>query len=336
MRNYSHFSTNSAKEREVLKKLKYILIIITIAVVLFALFYKSGNNTSAYSKTEFLMDTECTIKVFEKGKNAEAAVSSAFAEISRIENLTSIYIESSDISRINSANANEPIKIDSSAFEIIKIALEISEKSDGAFDITISPVKELWSFKNPSGIPSSAEISEKLSYVNYRNIILDETEKTVTKLNENTKIDLGGIAKGYCGDLVKEILISSGIECGIIDLGGSVTVFGDNPSSEDKKWGIGLQVPFEATGTYNEVIRAYNCSVVSSGSYERYFEYEGKLYHHILDPSTGYPTENGINGVSIIHESSMLADALSTACFVLGREKGTELAKSYGAEIHFE
>lgn len=318
-----------------MKNIKFILTFITIAVILFALFYKSGNDNGNYSKTEFLMDTECTIKVLKGGKAAEAAVNSAFAEISKIENLTSIYVENSDISRINNAKANVPVKIDSSAFEIIKTALEISEDSGGAFDITISPVKELWSFKNPNGIPNSKEISENLEYVNYKNIVLDNDTKTVIKLDENVKIDLGGIAKGYCGDLAKEILLDCGIDKGIIDLGGNITVFGENPNSEDKKWGIGLQIPFEATGTYKDVVRAYNCSVVSSGNYERYFEYDGKLYHHILNPFNGYPVENGINSVSIIHESSVIADALSTACFVLGKEDGTELAKKYNAEIYF-
>jgi len=320
-----------------LKKLRYALTAVAIILLLTSLSINYiRNSNGAYSKTEFLMDTECTIQVYGNSKTAEKAVKSAFDEISRIENLTSLYIENSDVSRINQADASIPINIDSTTFEILKVALEISEKSDGAFDITISPVKELWNFKSAATVPNDADISALLEYVDYRNIQLDEDTKTVTKLNTNTRIDLGGIAKGYCGDIVKEILKSNGIDCGIIDLGGSITVFGDNPNSEDKKWGVGLQVPFEATGTYNNIVRAYNCSVVSSGSYERYFEVDGKIFHHILNPKTGYPTVNEFNGVSIVHENSTLADALSTACFVLGREKGTNLAESYGAEIYFD
>lgn len=282
-----------------------------------------------------MLDTECTITVFGNSNTAKSAVTAAFEKISEIEGYTGLYIENSDVSNINSAKANQPIKVNSSTFEILKLAAEISEKSDGAFDITISPVKELWNFKSAAAVPLDAKISEQLKYVDYTQILLDESSQTVTKLNSNIKIDLGGIAKGYCGDKAKEILISNKIESGIIDLGGNITVFGTNPNSKDGKWGIGLQIPFEPTGSYKDVVRVINSSVVSSGSYERYFEYNGKIYHHILDPHTGYPSDNGFNEVSIIHESSTLSDALSTACYVLGKEKGTQLAKSYGAEIYF-
>lgn len=309
-----------------------------VALILFmsALFVSSIKGTrQEYSKTEFMLDTECSVTVYGNSKKAKSAVEAAFEKISEIESYTSMYIENSDVSKINSAKSNIPINVDNTTFEILKLAAEVAEKSSGAFDITVSPVKELWNFKSAAAVPSDEEIAKQLKNVGYNQIVLDENFKTVTKLNSDVKIDLGGIAKGYCGDAAKEVLKEYDIECGIVDLGGNITVFGTNPNSEDGKWGIGIQIPFEPTGSFKDVVRVNDLSVVSSGNYERYFEYKGKIYHHILDPCSGYPADNGFNQVTIIHESSALSDALSTACYVLGREKGEELAKSYGAEIYF-
>ena len=145
---------------------------------------------------------------------------------------------------------------------------------------------------------------------------------------------MGGAAKGYACDAAIKVLEKYNI-CGVVDLGGNIGCTGKNPDSENGLWRIGLQTPFEPTGTFEEKIELDSGSVVTSGNYQRYFEQDGKIYHHILDPKTGYPKTASYNAVSVKAENSLLADLISTAAFVLGEEDGRALAEKYGAEIYF-
>ncbi len=315
-----------------MKKIICLSLLIMIILNLSACF---SSDKILVEKTEFILDTICTIKI--DGKDAEVAIEKAFERIYDISKSTSFYDDNSTVSVFNKAAANHPIQLDRHTADIIETALEISKASGGAFDPTIARVVELWDFKNENPMPPSFDvIKEKMSFVGYENLDYENSVKTLSKAQEEIKIDLGGAAKGYAADSVAELISSFDINYAIIDLGGNIKVIGENPKRDDGKWQVGIQTPFAEVGTYKEVIPVTDGkAVVTSGNYQRYFNYEGKLYHHILDPETGYPSENDFSGVTIVANSALIADCLSTACMVLNKEEAEELVKKYGADIYF-
>ena len=283
-----------------------------------------------YSDTRFLMDTVCTIRA--GGDEAQTAVNAAFERIDEIAAAVDYYSEDSEVSAINRAKVGEPVAVSCDVSEILAAALDISEKSNGAFDITVAPLKDLWRFSDSTHEPPEQEnINTVLAHVGYKKISL--ADGIVTKSDSEAKIDLGGAAKGYAADCAAEVLRRSGVSYALIDLGGNIFAVGRNPSRSDGSWLIGLQKPFGQTGEYFKTVTISEGAVVTSGTYQRFFEWNGALYHHILDPKTGCPVNSGISSASIIADSALLADCLSTACMVLGRERSEQLAAEYSAEL---
>ncbi len=287
------------------------------------------------TETQFLLNTVCTIRT--GGDNVNTALNAGFSKIKEVQKFTDFYNPASTVAKFNEAGANIPISLDTHTERILELSLMICKESDGAFDITIAPVQSLWNFNADEAMPPNQdEILENLKLVSYENLILDTTNHTLTKTKEGVKIDLGGVAKGYAAEVGAKAMDEAGAEFGVLDLGGNIAVFGENPNRKDGKWQIGIQKPFGETGEYKETVTvASPCSVVTSGVYQRYFKSSEKMYHHILDPKTGYPAINEADGVTIVAESSMLADCLSTACFVLDKQSAENLAKRFGAEIYF-
>ena len=241
------------------------------------------------------------------------------------ENLFSRTVKTSDVSRINSSGGT-PVTVSDETAELIQKSLDYAACSNGKFDITIGTVNRLWDFQDneEKQLPDPESIEEALSHVNYQNVKV--TGNTVTLTDPETQIDLGGIAKGYIADQLKEYLKSAGIEHALINLGGNILALGGH--YDGTPFEIGIQKPFDETGTALTYLEVTDRSVVSSGNYVRYFEKDGKIYHHILDPDTGYPCENNLLQVTILSDSSIDGDALSTACYNLGLEKGMELIQS--------
>ncbi len=313
--------------------------LITIFLIIISIISLTSCNTLKLYKlsdTYFIMDTPCTITA---GGTDEAqlkdATQKAFNRVCEIESRTDYHLPSSDVSMINSAKAGELISVSDDTVNILQTALDVCEKSGGAFDITIAPVKDIWGFKNETHtIPTGEDVSTALSCVDYKNIHIDAENKTVTKTNDLTKIDLGGCAKGYAADKALEILKEQSVTYALIDFGGNILTYGHNPVNQDGKWVIGIQKPFSQNGEYSTTLSVANKAVVTSGTYQRYFEQDGKLYHHILDPNTGYPTDNGIKSATIISDDALIADCLSTASVVLDREKATKLAREYNSDIY--
>ncbi len=278
-----------------------------------------------YTETRFLMDTVCTIRADRK-----EAVLAAFHKLEEIQNFSDFYREDSTVSIFNNAPAGEAVSLDSHTETMVETALVVSEKSGGAFDVTIAPVKELWDFQEGKTPPAQEEIQKKLPLVGWEFLRLDTENHTLTKTKDGVKIDLGGVAKGYGADMAKNAMIETGASWGVLDLGGNVLVFGKNPASKDGSWEIGIQKPFSSAGDYEKTVTIEEIgAVVTSGIYQRYFTYEGNYYHHILDPKTGYPVENELLSVSISGNSGLLADCLSTACLALGKDEGQKLADSF-------
>lgn len=275
-----------------------------------------------YSQTEYMLNTVITITADDK-----AAVAECFDEIRRIENLLSVYLPDSEIWAINSAPAGTPVKVSQETFDLLKKADEYKRLTGGAFDITIKPLVDLWDVAGEGYVPTDAEISAALELVG--DIILDEENLTVTLPKEGMAIDLGGIAKGYAGDKVRQILLANGVDSAIADLGGNIVTIGRNGN---KDWCIGLQNPNAQRGTTFADISIEDKFVVTSGGYERYFEKDGQTYHHIFDPATGRNPHGDTLSVTIVADDGALADALSTACFVVNSEQAIALAESKGAQ----
>lgn len=286
--------------------------------------------------TRFMLNTICSITVYSeenKDKTSEDLVNKAFDLCQTYEDTFSRTIEGSDIYNINNSGG-APVTVSDDTIEILETAKYFSELSDGAFDITTAPLSIRWDFEgeNPS-VPPDNEIQELLEKVDYTKIKIDGN--TVTLEAPVEAIDLGAIAKGYIADKLAEFLKDNGVTSAIISLGGNIYAIGEN-AEEKRPFNLGVQDPKSEDGSILGYLQLSDKSLVTSGDYQRYFMQDGKRYHHILDPKTGYPAESGLSSVTIISDSSVVGDALSTTCFVLGKDKGLELINSYdGVEAIF-
>lgn len=249
------------------------------------------------------------------------------------ENLFSPSVETSDISVINHAGGT-PVEVSEETAELIQTALYYSEISDGRFDPTVASAVNLWDFSGDADgkIPEETKLAEAVSHIDYT--VVKVSGSTVTLTDPEAAIDLGGIAKGYIADRLKEYITSKGVKHALINLGGNMLTIGGRYDGTDFR--IGIQKPFADDGTALAVLSVSDKSVVSSGNYERYFKKDGVIYHHILDPETGMPVQNNLSQVTIISDRSVDGDALSTTCYILGLEKGMELIrKTDGVEAVF-
>lgn len=246
------------------------------------------------------------------------------------EALLSKTIEGSDVWNLNHADG-KPVEVHPETAELIRLAIEIGEASEGAFDITIAPVSGMWDFTaDKPVVPDPDALRSAAARVDYRNIVIDGNAVT---LKNGAEIDLGGIAKGYIADRVAEYLCEQGVTNACINMGGNVLTIGTKP--DGSPWMIGIRDPNGTPEQSEEVLKLGSAAVVTSGNYERFFELDGVRYHHILDPKTGMPVSNGLASVTIIGTRSDLCDALSTACFVLGEERSVAILDRYGVQAIF-
>lgn len=284
-----------------------------------------GKQDRLYSKDAFLMGTIINLKYY--GKNGEKALEESIKIIENIENSMSLTLKDSDINKINKEAQNSPIELNDDMYNVIERALYYSKLSDGSLDISVRPVDKLWAIGTENErVPDKSEIKNNLKYVGYENIELHKENKSISFKKDNMEIDLGAIAKGYTADKLVDILKKYKVERALINLGGNLYIYGGKENGDSLN--IGIQDPKKDKGEYFATLRIKDKSVVTSGNYERYFEKDGKRYHHIIDPKTGYPAENGLISTTIISDKSMDGDALSTATYVLGLEKSIKLINS--------
>lgn len=261
------------------------------------------------------------------GENGEKAIAEAMDTIRNIEEKMSVFINDSEISRVNRNAGGLPQKVSASTYFVMKKALEYSYLSHGAFDPTIRPVVSLWGFGSGKNlVPPNTEIQERLLLVNYKDIILDEKKRTIKLRLKNQALDAGGIAKGFAADQVKKVFQKYQIPSAIINLGGNIFVLGKE--NGESLWGVGIQNPYGQRDEFVGAIRVANKSIVTSGNYERYFISNGKRFHHIIDPRTGYPSENGVISTTTIADYSIDTDALSTCTYVMGLAEGMKLIET--------
>ena len=270
-----------------------------------------------FSSDYWLMDTYCTVTLYGKTDNdTKALVSNTLRNCEQellLKNNSKTFFAEED-------NSETPISKDIS--EMLKICQEISELTNGAFDLSIAPLSNLWDIQNRTVPPTENEIEHKKELVGYKNILVTDTSVIIK--NKNSGLDIGAVGKGYAGDKAAKEFNSAGYTAGILNLGGNVSVFGDNPNKEDGYFVIGIKDPIHNSEIYSSV-KVKNTNIVTAGGYERYFEYEGNQYHHIIDPSTGYPAENEIKSVTVICSNGTVADALATALYVVGSEEAVNV-----------
>lgn len=293
-----------------------------ISILLIALFSGCSREKEPISKSGFYFDTVIKITAYDSAY--ESLLEDCLALADTYEKYFSATLPDSDIAKINQAKGT-PVEVHDETIELLEYGLYYSRLSEGGFDITIGALSSLWNFgKNEGEIPSDAEILQAMDTIDYHNVVIDGN--TVALKNPDSQIDLGAIAKGYIADKMKEYLHAKGMTEGIINLGGNVLCIG--PKTDGSPYTIGIQKPFDETGTPIAAVEVTNQTVVSSGIYERYFTVNDKLYHHILNPKTGYPYENELYGLTIICNQSVDGDGLSTTCFALGLEQGMALIES--------
>jgi len=265
----------------------------------------------------FAMDTYMSITA--NGVDAKAAVDAAQAEVYVLENELSRNLPASEISKINAQSGLLPVTVSQETFDIIADAVSYSEKTNGAFDITIAPVMDIWGFTDSKfRVPSAAEIQAVLPLVNWKKIVLDKTKLTVELPVKGMELDLGGIAKGYSSDKVQAVMHGYNITSALISLGGNVAVFGTK--ADGSLWKIAISDP-AAPDSYIGVLTATDVSVITSGGYERNFIKDGVTYIHIMDPALGTPVQSDLLSVSIVTADGVQGDSLSTALFVMGKDK---------------
>ena len=252
---------------------------------------------------------------------ANAALDAAFAEVDRVEALLSEWRESSEISAVNRAAGGSPVPVGPELFFVVERSVHFSEVTGGAFDISFAGCGRLWSFREPR-IPDAATLRDCLESVGYRGIELDRERSTLRLASSDTRIGIAGIGKGYGVDRAAEVLEAHGFTDYIIDGGGDIRLRG---SRIDRPWSVGIAHP-RRPGTLFGRLRLDRGSIVTSGDYQRSFERDGEVYHHILDPSTGLPARLSI-AVTVIAGNATDADALATGLFVLGPERGIELVE---------
>ncbi|XTZ40185.1 FAD:protein FMN transferase [Salmonella enterica] len=279
------------------------------------------SDNRVYSYSAVLMGSPILLKLFS---HDEALASRVFGLIKHYEDLFTVNRTPSQVMDINQAAGLHPVRVSRPVFELIKCARAASMLKESAFNLAIGPLVKLWriGFQGNS-VPPARDIAAKLCLTRPQDVILDDDASTVFLTQPGMEIDLGAIAKGYIADRVRDFLHQQGVSDGLINLGGNVQTLG----TPQEEWSIGLKKPFAEADALLGTIMLTNKSVVTSGIYERYFEQDGKRWHHILDPRSGYPLNNELDSVTIISSDSLDGDIWTTLIFGAGVEKGRELLR---------
>lgn len=290
----------------------------------------SGKEEKIFRKSTILMDTLVTVNVVTDSEvKAEDAINGAFEEIRRLEEMINFWSAHSEISEINRKAGVSPVRVSSQTMDIIEKATFVSEKTRGAFDPTIGPLVRLWDFRKKV-IPDNRTILERTRLVDYRAVIIDKQKGTAFLKKRGMSFDTGGVAKGYAADLAVSVLKERGIRAGIVSVAGDIRAFGTKP--DGKPWRVGIRNPRPLNSSDKDIlatVELMDMAISTSGDYERFFIQNGKRYHHIIDPKTGYPAMQ-CQSVTVIARQGVFTDGFSTGVFVLGPKKGLRLLKDLG------
>lgn len=321
------------RQKKITAALLCLLAIVVVALLV--IWSQFGYRAQKYENESYAMGTYIQQTVY--GKNAQAASTAAAQAVTKLENQISWRVEGSDIDRLNNAAGTTWEKIDSETTKLLSLALEVAQKSGGAFDPTVLPLTSLWRMEseNPH-VPTDTELKNALQYVGYSDLRINTLQNTASLRRHYEGIDLGALGKGAACDTVESIYQQYKLTAGVIAAGGSIGVYGTKPDGTN--WLIAVRDPKtsdDAAGSIGTIQLENGEFVSTSGPYEKNFTQNGKTYHHLINPKTGMPENNGLVSVSVVCKNGALSDALSTACFVLGKDKGAALAKTYEADILF-
>jgi thiamine biosynthesis lipoprotein len=294
-----------------------------ILILCSAVLIATGCESKPYESTEQIMGTIVTQSVY--GDRAKEAAQEASKRIKELESILSFHLQTGDLATLNANAGKGAVRLRPETIFLLKKSLQYSDLTGGSFNILVGPLVKRWNVTAPDAeVPSDAEIKRLLPLIHYKDLVVDEKKGTARLLKKGQMADLGGIAKGYASDEVLAIYRKLGIKKAIIDIGGNIGLLGTSP--DGTPWLIGVQSPGKERGEYACVLSLTDCSLSTSGAYERFFEKNGKIYHHIIDPSTGYPADAGLLSASIIAPLSVDSDALSKI-FVMGADRGIALIK---------
>ena len=278
------------------------------------------------SQDVFAMDTYMTVTAF--GSHAEEAVAQAVAEINRLDALLSTGSADSEVSKINQGLEKN---LSEDTTYLLSRSLELYDSTDHVFNIAVYPLMEAWGFTSGNyRVPDQSTLDDLLTYTEVSKINFNQKDASVDFDMEGMKIDLGGIAKGYTSTKIMDIYKNCGVTSGLVNLGGNVQVLGTK--TDGSAWRIGIQDP-QNSESYLGALSVADKAVITSGGYERYFEQDGKTYHHIIDPTTGYPAENGLISVTIVSADGTLADGLSASLFIMGKDKAIAYWQAHSDEF---
>ena len=304
------------------KKLTLIISIVATVLILFSVVLDIVLQKSKTEKTDFAMGAVISLKV--TGRKSRDTAEEIVSAIKARENEISKKIEASEISLLNK---NKTLKVSDKTSKMLKSILDVCEKSSGAVDLTIGKLTGLWNIGSENfAVPPKKDIENILKDVSWEKVVV---KNNTVSIGKNQELDLGFAGKGLACDDAKEILIRNRISKGIINVGGSLCLYGDGDFT------VGVRNPFGDVSDYMAVLTVEESFISTSGNYERFSEYKGEKYHHILSTETGYPVENNLLSVTVVCDSGLLSDALSTACYCLGYEGSIELLKQYNAQAVF-
>lgn len=304
-------------------RIKYIVIVVLSALLLSSC--AGDNSLPLHKSTRLLMGTLVEVTLVGDGDKIKAAEESIFEEIKRVEDLTSFH-NPSELARINEAAGKGPVKTNGELLNLVSEALRIARETDGAFDPTVGALTRLWQFSGPAEprIPSDAEIKEALAKVGWNRVMIDPSAETILLPDAGMALDLGGIAKGYTLNRLAEVIAKSGVSSALVNIGGDILAVGEKQAGNP--WRVGVKDPRNPRGIA-AVAPLKDRVIVTSGDYERLFVKDGKRYHHIIDPRTGYPADN-LRSVTLVGPIGTTLQPAGTAAFVLGVDKGMNFMES--------
>ena len=323
----------SGKKKTILSIVIAILLIAAIIGVGLALRKKTTLSTPVTNSTIGMGTVVVESFYCSDTDVSKAAITKSTKIINELDkNRLSWREDGSDVAKLNAKGSGS---VDPITYDCIKNCLDVSSKCDGIFDITVGKLSGLWNIGTEDArVPSDEEIDAALPTINYSRVALSNNQKV--EIGTDQKLDLGAVGKGLACDVIKEYLVDTKVVGGTVSVGGSILVYGYNPTSKDKSWNVGVRDPFGNDSDYMAVINCGPCFISTSGDYEKVLVENGKKYHHILNPKTGYPAESNVTGITVICDSGALSDALSTACFILGYgEDSLKLLDEYNANAIF-
>ena len=325
-KNYSNILSNLPdKIRQIISHFVAFLIVVMLLMLLFAAFRSVTARYSGVSESGYVMNTYFEIKV--NGKNTADHVRAAIIKINDVAKLINYHDPNSEISSVNNMAGISAVSVSQDTFDIVDKAIRFARRSGGAYDPTIGPLTDIWSyaFKDHKEIPGGNELVYAQHLVNYGNVIVNPQNQTIKLLYPGMKIDLGDVGKGYALTKARAILVERGVTSAMLNAGPIIAAIGDN---KGKPWKVDIKDPRRPDEMIGSVSLAGGQALSTTGDYDDYFEAGGRRYHHVIDPSTGMPADQ-CRSVTIISNDATEAGMLSRAVFIMGPTRGLAFVSTF-------